>query len=156
VAPVPKVIRRPLNYRHLTDIAAALPEMTQTGDLPTGIYSANWREIEDRFGHGTEARVRAFQKLRRLYKLAHRSGNLSRFLVFGSFVSTVADPRDVDIVLIMKAGFVLENAPRECRTLFSHADAEARYGASVFWIRAGMACGERFAAVPRYLADETR
>jgi hypothetical protein len=115
-----------------------LPEMTQTGDLPAGIYGANWTEIEDRFGHGTEARVRAFQKLRHLYGLAHRTGNLSRFLVFGSFVSAVANPRDVDIVLIMNATFVLENAPRECRTLFSHADAEARYGASVFWIRAGM------------------
>lgn len=115
-----------------------LPEMTQAGDLPPGVYSAGWREIEDRFGHGAEARVRAFQKLRRLYELAHRTGNLGRFLIFGSFVSAVANPRDVDIVLIMNASFVLENAPRECRTLFSHSDAEARYGASVFWIRAGM------------------
>jgi hypothetical protein len=82
--------------------------------------------------------VRAFQKLRHLYELAHRTGNLSRFLVLGSFVPTGANPRDVDIVLIMNASFVLENARRECRTLFSHADAEARYGASVFWIRAGM------------------
>lgn len=26
----------------------------------------------------------------------------------------------------------------ECRTLFAHPDAEARFGASVFWIREGM------------------
>jgi hypothetical protein len=60
------------------------------------------------------------------------------FLVFESFVSTAAHPRDVDIVLIMDASFKLEDAPREARTLFSHADAEARFGASVFWIREGM------------------
>jgi hypothetical protein len=30
------------------------------------------------------------------------------------------------------------DCPRESRTLFSHADAEARYGASIFWLRQGM------------------
>ena len=59
-------------------------------------------------------------------------------MVFGSFVSAGADPRDVDIVLVMAADFRLEEAPRESRTLFSHPDAEARFGASVFWIRQGM------------------
>ncbi len=45
---------------------------------------------------------------------------------------------DIDVVLVMAAGFRLEDAPRESRTLFSHADAEARYGASVFWVREEM------------------
>jgi hypothetical protein len=49
-----------------------------------------------------------------------------------------AEPRDVDIVLMMKNEFRLEDAPRESRTLFSHPDAEARFGASVFWVRQGM------------------
>ncbi|HXM81863.1 MAG TPA: hypothetical protein VN929_08030 [Burkholderiales bacterium] len=57
---------------------------------------------------------------------------------FGSFVSAVPDPRDVDVVLVMGDDFRLEDCPRESRTLFSHADAEARYGASVFWLREGM------------------
>lgn len=38
----------------------------------------------------------------------------------------------------MDAEFRLEHASRESQTLFSHADAEARFGASVFWIREGM------------------
>jgi len=59
-------------------------------------------------------------------------------LVFGSFVSSTADPRDVDVVLVMAADFKLEESPRECRTVFSHADAQARYEASVFWLREGM------------------
>jgi hypothetical protein len=53
-------------------------------------------------------------------------------------VSNAAGPRDVDVVLIMNADFRLEQASRESRTLFSHADTEARFGASVFWIREGM------------------
>lgn len=59
-------------------------------------------------------------------------------LVFGSFVSAGTDPRDVDIVLVMAEDFRLEEVPRESLTLFSHPDAEARFGASVFWIRQGM------------------
>jgi hypothetical protein len=43
----------------------------------------------------------------------------------------VRTPHDVDVVLVMAADFKLEESPRECRTLFSHPDAEARFGASV-------------------------
>jgi hypothetical protein len=115
-----------------------LPGLTQTGDLPAGVHEADWPEIEQRFGRGAEARVRAFASLRHVYELADRTGWLRRFLVFGSFVSAAADPRDVDVVLVMGATFKVEEAPRESRTLFSHPDAQARFGASVFWIREGM------------------
>ena len=115
-----------------------LPGLTQTGDLPAGVHEADWPEIEQRFGRGSEARVRAFARLRHVYELADRTGWLQRFLVFGSFVSAVADPQDIDVVLIMGATFKVEEAPRESRTLFSHPDAQARFGASVFWIREGM------------------
>ncbi len=115
-----------------------LPPFTDKGDLPPGIHPANWSQIEQRFGAGSVARANAYARLRHLYELAERTGQLQRFLVFGSFVSAGAGPRDVDIVLVMAAGFRLEEAPRESVTLFSHPDAEARFGASVFWIRQGM------------------
>ena len=115
-----------------------LPPFNEKGDLPLGIYPTGWNEIERRFGTGSVSRVNAYVKLRHLHELAERTGQLERFLVFGSFVSAGADPRDVDIVLVMAANFRLEEAPRESLTLFSHPDAEARFGASVFWIRQGM------------------
>lgn len=65
-----------------------------------------------------------------------------RFIVFGSFVSLSPAPHDVDVLLVMAADFRLEDAPRESRTLFSHADADARFGASVFWLREGMLSDE--------------
>lgn len=55
---------------------------------------------------------------------------------------SISPYRDVDVLLVMTADFRLEDAPRESRTLFSHADAEARFGASVFWIREGMLSDE--------------
>lgn len=85
-----------------------------------------------------EPELYLYAKLRHLHELAHRTGALVRFLVFGSFVSAAAEPRNVDVVLVMAADFRLEDAPRESRTLFSHADAEARFAASVFWVREGM------------------
>lgn len=115
-----------------------LPPFTEKGDLPPGIHPAGWSEIERRFGAGSTLRMNAFAKLRHLYELAERTRRLERFLVFGSFVSAGAEPRDVDIVLVMAADFRLEEAPRESLTLFTHPDAEARFGASVFWIRQGM------------------
>ena len=115
-----------------------LPPFNNAGDLPAGIHAADWTEIERRFGQNPEGRARAYARLRHLHELANRTGALLRFLVFGSFVSTAAAPRDVDVILVMTADFRLEDAPRESRTLFSHPDAEARYGASVFWVREGM------------------
>jgi hypothetical protein len=77
-------------------------------------------------------------KLRLLHQLAERTGKLVRFIIFGSFVTGAREPRDVDVVLVMAADFKLEATSRECQTLFSHSDADARYGASVFWLREGM------------------
>ena len=115
-----------------------LPLLNENGDLPPGVHAAGWTEIEQRFGTGTKARIRALVTLKHLHELAIRTGSLRNFYVFGSFVSAVPDPRDVDVVLIMGDDFRLEDCPRESWTLFWHADAEARYGASVFWLREGM------------------
>jgi hypothetical protein len=115
-----------------------LPPLNENGDLPEGIHAAEWCEIEACFGSSTPARVRAFNKLKLLHKLANLTGWLSRFLVFGSFVSDKAEPRDVDVVLIMAADFKIEECPRAAKTLFDHADADAKFHASIFWLREEM------------------
>jgi len=115
-----------------------LPPLNDAGDLPEGVHTAGWPEIERRFGSGGSARVRALATLRHPHELALCTGALRKFYVFGSFVTAAPEPRDVDVVLVMDTTFALERCPRESQTLFSHADAEARYGASVFWLREGM------------------
>lgn len=115
-----------------------LPPLSATGDLPEGIHDASWAEVQASFGRGSDARSRAFGRLLHLHELAARTGSLRRFLIFGSFVSAAKEPRDVDVALVMAQDFRLETVPRESRTLFSHPDAEARFGASIFWVREGM------------------
>jgi hypothetical protein len=120
----------------------SLPVANEYGDLPPGIHVAGWDEVEARFGLVPEERRRAFAKLRLVHDLAVRTGYLRRFIVFGSFVSGKAEPRDIDVALIMSVDFRMEDAPRESQTLFAHADADARYGASIFWVREGMLSAE--------------
>ena len=48
----------------------------------------------------------------------------------------------MDVVLVMDDGFQLEDCPIESRGLFNHAVAQARYGASVFWLRPQMLISE--------------
>jgi len=51
--------------------------------------------------------------LKHLHELALRTGALRAFYVFGSFVSAASTPRDIDLALVMDAGFRLEDCPRE-------------------------------------------
>jgi hypothetical protein len=113
-----------------------LPPFNENGDLPPGVHVAGWAEIAERFAQGRR-RIRAMATLRRLHELASRTGSLSKLYVFGSFASAEPEPRDVDVVLIMVADFRVEDCTEEAQALFLHATAQARYGASVFWIREG-------------------
>jgi hypothetical protein len=87
--------------------------------------------------------------LAHILDVARRTGCLQRFVIFGSYVTTKPDPNDVDLVLVMDDGFRLEASPMEARGLFEHAVAQARFGASVFWIRPSLLLGK---AVESFIA----
>ena len=96
----------------------------------------------ERFGEGDEKRNICTRRLAHIYEIARRTGCLQRFVVFGSYVTAKSNPNDVDAVLIMDDSFRLGDCPAESRGLFDHAVAEARYGASIFWMRPCMLLGE--------------
>jgi hypothetical protein len=119
-----------------------LPDFNAVGDLPSGVYRASWNEVRQRFGEGGRQRDFCTRRLVHVYELAKRTGFLSRFVIFGSYVTAKREPNDVDVVLIMDDSFRLEHCPIESRGLFDHAVAEARCGTSVFWMRPAMLMGE--------------
>jgi hypothetical protein len=59
-------------------------------------------------------------------------------IIFGSYVTAKGEPRDIDIILIMKDDFDVETCSPSIRPLFDHSQADHRFGASIFWIRPAM------------------
>lgn len=112
----------------------ALPEFNSQGDLPEGLHKATLAEVLERFGPGSEARQQATATLQRIYQLVTATGKLERFVIFGSYITAKPEPRDVDVVLVMKDDFSMAACDEQTRVLFDHQRAEGEVGASIFWL----------------------
>ncbi len=119
-----------------------LPPSNEFGDLPPGVHHVTVDAVVERFGWGSEQRRLVTRRLLHILNLAQRTDHLERVIVFGSYVTDKLNPNDVDVILIMDDEFRLEQCPIEAKALFDHATAQARYGASVFWVRPGLLLGE--------------
>jgi hypothetical protein len=123
---------------------ATVPAFNEEGDLPPGVHRATLAVVLERFGQGTVQRRAVADRLNRIYQLAVSTGQLARFVVFGSFVTAKAEPNDVDIILLMENTFDLASMTGEAALVFQHTEADAHFGASVFWSkRAGAVGGEQ-------------
>jgi hypothetical protein len=120
----------------------ALPAFNASGDLPPGIHSGLIAEVLSRFGSGTRQRKEVTKRLERVIQLASATGALDRLIIFGSYVSQVDEPNDVDVILVMRNDFRPENCSPQTSVLFDHARADRELGASVFWVRPDMLLGE--------------
>lgn len=119
-----------------------LPGFNEFGDLPEGRHLALLDEVLERFGSGTPQRQAVTDRLRRVHALALATGHLDRLVIFGSYVSDVPEPNDVDVILVMRNDFATERCPADSLVLFDHARADAELGASVFWVRPEMLLGQ--------------
>ena len=90
------------------------------------------------------------ERLERIYRLAQATGHLTRFVVFGSFVTDKLEPRDVDVFLVMDDAFDGGNLPSEAALVFDHSAADAHFGASVFWVRRLAAFGGEQTAIEHW------
>ena len=126
------------------------PEFDNNGDLPVGIHQATLAEVLQHFGTGTVQRRIAGQRLERLYKLAFSTGQVVRFVVFGSFVTAKPDPADVDIFMLMEDSFDSNQVRGEAAIIFDHLAVQNVEGASVFWIRRLAAIGGEQKAVEHW------
>jgi hypothetical protein len=128
-------------------IVQNLPPFNDEGDLPPGVHRATLAETMQRFGEGSVQRRVVGERLGRIYGLAHSTRHLARFVVFGSFVTDKPDPNDVDIILVMDDTFDVGSVAGEAALLFEHFEADAHFGASVFWVRRPAAFGGEQAMV---------
>jgi hypothetical protein len=81
-----------------------IPDFRDDGYLPEGIHIATEAEVTFRFGAATARRRRLVLRLRRWLDLS-RLTHARRFLVDGSFVTTKAEPKDVDAVVLLADDF---------------------------------------------------
>jgi len=117
------------------------PEFDHNGDLPAGIHEATLAEVVQHFGAGTLQRRLVGERLERVYRLAFSTGQVARFLVFGSFVTAKPEPGDVDVFILMEDSFDSSQVRGEAAIIFDHQAAQNVEGASVFWIRRQAAIG---------------
>jgi predicted nucleotidyltransferase len=111
------------------------PDFSDEGDLPVGIHQATLAEVVEHFGRGTKQRWIVAQRLTRIYDLVHGTGQVARFIIYGSFITAKPSPNDIDIFLLMEDTFDKGQTSGEIAELFDHLTAEADVGASIFWMR---------------------
>ncbi|MFQ5853098.1 MAG: nucleotidyltransferase domain-containing protein [Candidatus Binatia bacterium] len=124
-----------------------LPSLNAEGDLPVGLHRASLDDVVAEFGKGTLQRVILRERLRRIHKLAKNTGQVKRFIVFGSFVTDRPEPQDIDVFLIVEDEFKVTEIQDEAKALFYHLRAQAQFGASVFWVRSTAALGGEEAVI---------
>jgi predicted nucleotidyltransferase len=118
-----------------------LPPFNPAGDLPPGIHQATLTELLDRFGQNPAQRIAVGERLSRIHQLAKATGQLARLIVYGSFVTDKAEPNDVDVLLLMEDSFDLSTVVGEAALVFHHMEADAHFGASIFWVKRSGAFG---------------
>ncbi len=131
---------------------STLPAFNEDGDLPPGVHRATLSHVLERFGQGSVQRCAVADRLIRIYQLATSTGLLARFVVFGSFVTAKDEPNDVDIVLLMEDTFDLASVTGEAALVFQHTEADAHFGASVFWAKRSGAIGREQAMIEYWQA----
>ncbi len=124
-----------------------MPPLTRAGDLPIGVHRATLSEVIGRFGAGSLKRGIVGGRLERIYHLARATGQLARFVIFGSFVTNQPEPNDVDVFLLMQGDFDASQLQGQAELLFDHAAAAANFGATVFWMRRSAALGGEQTAI---------
>jgi hypothetical protein len=117
------------------------PDFNADGDLPGGIHRATLGDVIQHFGTGSLRREMVARRLERIYRFALRTGQLGRFVVFGSFVTSKPEPNDVDIFMLMEDTFDSSEVMGEAAIIFDNMAAQNIEGASVFWIRRMAAIG---------------
>ena len=123
------------------------PEFNTEGDLPVGVYRAGLSDVLEYFGTDTPQHRIMGRRLARIFELARSTGHLSRFIIFGSFVTSKSAPNDVDIFLLMDDSFEVDQLSGAANVVFRQSTAQNWLGASIFWLRRFAAIGGEESAI---------
>jgi hypothetical protein len=77
--------------------------------------------------------------MEKIVNLAKSTNGLERMIVWGSFVSNVESPNDVDMLLIMKDDFIIDKVDPETRKIFDYVQGRIAFNADIFWTKSSIA-----------------
>ena len=79
------------------------PNLNEQGLLPPGIYDCSLEEIGECFGtfQSTDRRPRLYEKLQMFLQQVRSTNLVIAVIVDGSFVTSKADPNDIDLILVL-------------------------------------------------------
>ena len=97
-------------------------------------YTASLEEIRIRFGTSTPRRQFLFRQLQIVINHLLATSNVKQIYLFGSFVSRKTSPNDVDLFVVMNAGFSTVNLTGRTLDVFQHDVCRIRYHTDVFWV----------------------
>ena len=90
---------------------------------------ASLDDLRIRFGTSTPRR----QQVEIIIDQLLETKSAKQVYLFGSFVSRKASPNDVDLLVVMKAGFSTTQLSGKVSELFQHDVCRIRYHADRFW-----------------------
>jgi predicted nucleotidyltransferase len=91
-------------------------------------------DIGVRFGTITPRRQFLFRRLKLVIDQLLATQSAKKIYLFGSFVSGKASPNDVDLLVIMSAGFSTTRLHGKVLEVFQHDVCRIRYQTDVFWV----------------------
>jgi isocitrate/isopropylmalate dehydrogenase len=115
-----------------------IPDFDSHGLLPVGVHECSPEEVQSRFGTFQESdrRPKLIGKLKELISEAKKSGFAVAILVDGSFVTAVADPNDIDLVLVLPKTFDVASDLRPADyNLVSRKRVQKRFGFDIVVVR---------------------
>jgi len=117
-----------------------IPSFNETGVLPPGVHDCTVEEIEVRFGrfHESDRRPQLWTRLKAFIELAAKSGLVEALIVDGSFVTDVAAPNDVDLVVILPENHDLgADLSPDQYNLLAQARVRRQFGFDILVVKSG-------------------
>jgi predicted nucleotidyltransferase len=90
--------------------------------------------LKEQFGTSTPRRQFLFEKFRTVFDLLQETGKVKHVYLFGSFTTENPSPNDVDLFVVMRAGFTTVELNRKVLSVFTHDVCRIRYNVDVFWV----------------------
>ena len=117
-----------------------IPPFNEQGLLPNGIHDCAMDEAAERFGafQSSDRRPQLWARFAEFIREVNACGLIGAVLVDGSFVTATSEPNDIDLILVVSAGydFSPDLAPVVYNLLAQHR-VRRRFGFDIVVVKNG-------------------